>query len=121
MDAGLINLCGEESFGTGSNHVREKDGLWAVLAWLTVLADRYVLFSTHYFRNVNKTEVGHFYGVDAIVNEFWKEFGRNYYSRFDYEEVDSGDAEKIMELLRTRFDEFKVHSTYHQTKDIGSR
>lgn len=61
MDAGLINLCGEESFGTGSDHVREKDGLWAILAWLQILASR----------NVNKTQEGHFQGVEHLVKEFW--------------------------------------------------
>lgn len=61
MDAGVINLCGEESFGTGSSHVREKDGLWAVLAWLQVLAAK----------NVDKTPEGQLIGVEAIVTDFW--------------------------------------------------
>lgn len=54
MDARLINICGEESFGTGSNHIREKDGIWAILAWLSVIADK----------NVNKTDEGSFIGVE---------------------------------------------------------
>ena len=70
LDAGLATICGEESFGTGSNHVREKDGLWAVLMWLNVLARRRQ-------------------SVAEIVTGHWKEYGRNYYSRHDYEEVDS--------------------------------
>ncbi|MCA3574368.1 MAG: alpha-D-glucose phosphate-specific phosphoglucomutase, partial [Aestuariivirga sp.] len=67
LDAGKATLCGEESFGTGSNHVREKDGLWAVLMWLNILARR---------RR----------GVAEIVTAHWREYGRNYYSRHDYEE-----------------------------------
>lgn len=60
MDAGMINLCGEESFGTGSNHIREKDGIWAVLAWMTILAHK------------NKTTpMGSFIGVEHIVTEYW--------------------------------------------------
>ena len=70
LDAGLATLCGEESAGTGSNHVREKDGLWAVLFWLNILAVR-----------------GE--SVEAIVRDHWKRFGRNYYSRHDYEGIDA--------------------------------
>lgn len=70
MDSGRINLCGEESFGTGSDHIREKDGLWAVLAWLSILADKNA-----------KTEEGKLVTVEDIVKDFWRTFGRNYYSR----------------------------------------
>lgn len=65
-------LCGEESFGTGSDHVREKDGVWAVLAWLSVLADRNEGDSTHSTPLI---------GVQEIVEDHWKEYGRNFYSR----------------------------------------
>lgn len=98
MDAGKINLCGEESFGTGSNHIREKDGIWAVLAWLTVLAHR----------NVGKTEVGAFVGVESIVREHWAEYGRNYYSRYDYEAVETKGANEMMAHLQSQFEHFKV-------------
>lgn len=81
LDAGMITLCGEESAGTGSNHVREKDGLWAVLLWLNILA-------------VRKQSV-----VD-IVREHWAAYGRNYYSRHDYEEVDLDSANGMMKFLR---------------------
>ncbi|MEL6496645.1 MAG: alpha-D-glucose phosphate-specific phosphoglucomutase [Cyanobacteria bacterium J06623_7] len=81
LDADKATLCGEESFGTGSNHVREKDGLWAVLFWLNILAV--------------KGE-----SVEAIVKEHWQTYGRNYYSRHDYEEVDKGRATELMERLR---------------------
>jgi phosphoglucomutase len=81
LDARKITLCGEESFGTGSDHVREKDGLWAVLYWLNLLA-------------VRKQSVG------DIVREHWQRFGRNYYTRHDYEAVDAGAAEQLMDHLR---------------------
>ena len=77
LDAGRILFCGEESFGTGSDHVREKDGLWAVLAWLNILAVR-----------------GQ--SVEAIMREHWAEYGRNYYTRHDYEGVDSAAAQGLM-------------------------
>ena len=83
LDAGLITLCGEESAGTGSNHVREKDGLWAVLLWLNILA-------------VRKQS------VDEIVRDHWKTYGRNYYTRHDYEEVDSAIANALVNDLRGR-------------------
>ncbi|WP_297106952.1 alpha-D-glucose phosphate-specific phosphoglucomutase [uncultured Devosia sp.] len=83
LDAGRVTICGEESAGTGSNHVREKDGLWAVLLWLNILA-------------VRKQ------GVDEIVREHWKTYGRNYYTRHDYEEVDAGVANKLVEDLRAQ-------------------
>ncbi|RMF23899.1 MAG: alpha-D-glucose phosphate-specific phosphoglucomutase [Cyanobacteria bacterium J083] len=82
LDAGKITLCGEESFGTGSNHIREKDGLWAILFWLNILAV--------------KGE-----SVESIVRNHWKIYGRNYYSRHDYEEVASEPANELMERLRS--------------------
>jgi len=85
LDAGKITLCGEESFGTGSDHVREKDGLWAVLFWLNLLA-------------VRKQP------VERIVREHWVRYGRNYYSRHDYEGVDAAPAQELMERLRGGFD-----------------
>jgi phosphoglucomutase len=81
LDAGLATVCGEESFGTGSNHVREKDGLWAVLMWLNILARRKQ-------------------SVKQIVESHWNEYGRNFYTRHDYEEVDSDSANKLMQALR---------------------
>jgi len=80
LDADKATLCGEESFGTGSNHVREKDGLWAVLFWLNILA-------------VRKQS------VEEIVKEHWQTYGRNYYSRHDYEAVDSDRANSLVENL----------------------
>ena len=80
LDAGKITLCGEESFGTGSNHVREKDGLWAVLFWLQILAERRC-------------------SVAEIMAEHWKRFGRHYYSRHDYEAVASDAAHGLFDRL----------------------
>ena len=92
-------LCGEESFGTGSNHVREKDGLWAVLAWLSILAEANAA-----------TPVGALVSVEDIVRAHWAEFGRNFYCRYDYEGVDAGAAEKLMAALRSRIAAFGAHT-----------
>ena len=83
LDEGMATICGEESAGTGSNHVREKDGLWAVLLWLNILAVR------------NES-------VKDIVTKHWAAFGRNYYSRHDYEEVATDAANGLMDNLRTQ-------------------
>ena len=81
LDAGKATLCGEESFGTGSDHVREKDGLWAVLFWLNLLAVRRE-------------------SVQEIITSHWRSYGRNYYSRHDYEAVDADGAGQLMDTLR---------------------
>ncbi len=83
LDAGKVTLCGEESFGTGSDHVREKDGLWAVLLWLNILA-------------VRKQSVA------QILTEHWARFGRNYYSRHDFEAMEAARAEAMMTAMRAR-------------------
>jgi phosphoglucomutase len=84
MDAGRVTLCGEESFGTGSSHIREKDGVWAVLFWLSILAARRQ-------------------SVEEIVREHWRRFGRNFYTRYDYEELPAAPAKEIVEGLRRAF------------------
>src|SRR5262245_44442228 len=81
LDAGLATICGEESAGTGSNHVREKDGVWAVLLWLNILAHRRQ-------------------SVADLVREHWRIYGRNYYSRHDYEEVDEAAAHGLIAHVR---------------------
>ena len=91
LDADKITLCGEESFGTGSQHVREKDGLWAVLFWLNLVARRRQ-------------------SVLDIVEEHWQTFGRDIYSRHDYEAVESSIAQEIMSSLRE-----KIQTLPHQT------
>jgi phosphoglucomutase len=88
LDDGRITLCGEESFGTGSNHVREKDGLWAVLFWLNLLA-------------VKQTS------VENIVREHWSIYGRNYYSRHDYEAIDKVKADALMSKLEAQLPELE--------------
>jgi phosphoglucomutase len=81
LDAGLATVCGEESFGTGSDHVREKDGLWAVLVWLNIVAARRQ-------------------SVADVVREHWAAYGRHYYSRHDYEEVPLDGANALIQELR---------------------
>lgn len=96
MDAGKLSICGEESFGTGSDHIREKDGIWAILAWLSVLAMK------------NKgVEEGKLITVEQIVKEHWAKFGRNYYCRYDYEKLESSDADKVFAQLKSKFKEFE--------------
>ncbi|MCM2289680.1 MAG: alpha-D-glucose phosphate-specific phosphoglucomutase [Sulfuritalea sp.] len=84
MDAGKVTLCGEESFGTGSSHVREKDGLWAVLFWLNILAKRRQ-------------------SVEQVIEDHWAVFGRNVYSRHDYEALPTDVANGIMDQVRGTF------------------
>ncbi|MEM1425712.1 MAG: alpha-D-glucose phosphate-specific phosphoglucomutase, partial [Cyanobacteria bacterium P01_H01_bin.130] len=100
LDADKATLCGEESFGTGSNHVREKDGLWAVLFWLNILA-------------VRKQSVA------DIVKEHWAEFGRNYYSRHDYEGVESDRAQTLMGNLRDKVATLKGETFGNYTVDYA--
>jgi len=83
LDAGRITICGEESFGTGSDHTREKDGLWAVLFWLNLIAIKQK-------------------SVETIMREHWQQYGRNYYCRYDYEGVDKIAAEQLMQDLRDK-------------------
>ena len=96
MDAGKVTLCGEESFGTGSNHVREKDGLWAVLFWLNILA-------------VRKQS------VESIVREHWAKYGRNFYSRYDYEGLPTEAANGVMQHLRENFSSLTHRQFGHYT------
>ncbi len=86
LDAGKVTLCGEESAGTSSNHVREKDGLWAVLLWLNILATRKL-------------------SVAELMQDHWSRFGRDYYSRHDYEGVDKSSADALMASLREKLKE----------------
>jgi len=91
MDAGRCSICGEESFGTGSDHVREKDGIWAVLAWLNILAAK----------NSESGPDDDLITVKEIVEAHWLRYGRNYYTRYDYEGVDSSGADAMMDHLRS--------------------
>ncbi|CAI2364167.1 unnamed protein product [Moneuplotes crassus] len=96
LDADKIVICGEESFGTGSNHIREKDGIWAVLAWLSIIAHK----------NSETTE-GNLVSAEQIVRDHWKKFGRNYYSRYDYENLETETADKIFETLESKMEQFR--------------
>ncbi|XP_076677188.1 phosphoglucose mutase 1 [Andrena cerasifolii] len=82
MDAGHLSLCGEESFGTGSDHIREKDGIWACLAWLSVIA------------SLGKS-------VEEILLNHWQTYGRNFFTRYDYENCESEGANKMMQMIET--------------------
>jgi len=88
-------ICGEESFGTGSDHVREKDGIWAVLAWLSILAAENT--------DASKPLVS----VEDIVTAHWEKYGRNYYCRWDFEGVEKSKAEAMMDKMRSEFGEYK--------------
>lgn len=86
MDAGLISLCGEESFGTGSDHIREKDGMWAVLAWLSILAE------------LNQS-------VKQVIVNHWKTYGRNFFTRYDYENCESKGCNEMIARLEQMIQE----------------
>ena len=91
LDAGRIQVCGEESFGTSSFHVREKDGLWAVLAWLQILAAK------------NSDPSQPLVTVEQIAKAHWAEYGRNYYRRYDYENLESELADKVFAQIESSF------------------
>jgi phosphoglucomutase len=104
MDAGLCTICGEESFGTGSNHVREKDGIWAVLCWLSILAAKES-------------------SVAELVQHHWQEFGRSYYQRHDYEGLESATANLMFNQLRDQLPQLPgqplANSTVAQADDFS--
>ncbi len=102
LDAGMATVCGEESFGTGSNHVREKDGVWAVLMWLNILAKRRE-------------------SVETIVKSHWLEYGRNFYTRHDYEEVDLARANDLMNNLRKSLNGFVGKNGIKTADDFSYR
>lgn len=88
FDADKLSICGEESFGTGSNHIREKDGLWAVIAWLNIIAGV----------GVQNPDVKP--SIKKIQQDFWAEYGRTFFTRYDYENVDSDGAAKVVNVLK---------------------
>lgn len=108
FDANKMNICGEESFGTGSNHIREKDGLWAIVAWLNILA------------GVGQ-KTGTTPSIKSIQEDFWKTYGRTYFTRYDYEGCETEGANKVIanikELITTKKDEF-VGSTVKGRKVV---
>ncbi|KAL7110738.1 hypothetical protein ACP275_05G044700 [Erythranthe tilingii] len=102
MDAGMCSVCGEESFGTGSDHIREKDGIWAVLAWLSILA----------YKNKDNLGGEKLVSVEDIVRQHWSTYGRHYYTRYDYENVDAASAKELMAYL------VKLESSLSEVNDI---
>ncbi|XP_021826958.1 phosphoglucomutase, chloroplastic [Prunus avium] len=102
MDAGKLSICGEESFGTGSDHIREKDGIWAVLAWLSIIA----------YRNKDKKPGDKLVSVSDVVKEHWATYGRNFFSRYDYEECESAGANKMVDYLRELISSSKPGDKY---------
>lgn len=92
LDAGLISICGEESFGIGSDHIREKDGIWTILAWLSILA------------NVN-AEGKEIVSAKHLLEAQWMKYGRNYYMKHDYEgiEIEKADKGKLNRLSFKNF------------------
>lgn len=102
MDDGKLSICGEESFGTGSDHIREKDGIWAVLAWLSILA----------YQNKDISPGEKLVSVSDVVKEHWATYGRNFFSRYDYEECESEGANKMIEYLRDLVSKSKPGDKY---------
>lgn len=110
FDTEKMSICGEESFGTGSNHIREKDGLWAVVAWLNIIAGV----------AKQKSETP---SIASIQNEFWETYGRTFFTRYDYENVDSEGANNVVahltELITTKKSEF-IGSTVNGRKVLDA-
>lgn len=107
FDAKKLSICGEESFGTGSNHIREKDGLWAIVAWFNVLAG----FSIE-FPKIDPT-------INNVQNLFWKKYGRTFFTRYDYENCDSLSANKVIDLLQNKINDSNfINSNFNNSKVI---
>ena len=107
MDKEMICLCGEESFGTGSDHIREKDGLWTVLCWLSILAAK---------------SSGGEVSVEQLIKEHWSRFGRNYFTRYDYENCSSDGCNRMMEHLNgLAKDGGLVGKEFDAEKDLGKK
>ncbi|KAI5288379.1 Phosphoglucomutase-2 [Ascosphaera aggregata] len=105
FDSRKMSICGEESFGTGSNHIREKDGLWAIVAWLNIIA------------GVGKANPEKSVSIATIQQDFWKTYGRNFFTRYDYEGVDSDSAAKVVANLDQKIaDKDFVGSSIHGRK-----
>ncbi|KAJ3682636.1 hypothetical protein LUZ60_015209 [Juncus effusus] len=102
MDDGKLSICGEESFGTGSDHIREKDGIWAVLAWLSIIAHK----------NKDKKIGEKLVSVADVAKEHWSIYGRNFFSRYDYEECESDKANQMVEYLRDIISKSKTGDDY---------
>jgi len=103
MDAGQLSICGEESFGTGSDHIREKDGVWAVVAWLNILA---------FANRDSKTLIG----IKELLQQHYEVYGRSFFSRYDYEEVSSEGAKKLVDGINAHITGQSLLNTTHISK-----
>ncbi|TFK29678.1 phosphoglucomutase [Coprinopsis marcescibilis] len=108
MDAGRLSICGEESFGTGSDHIREKDGLWAIVAWLNIIAA------------ANKESPNKLVGINDILKEFYSIYGRSFFSRYDYEEVPSDGANALVANLNEAIDTGSLNNSVHASASTGN-
>jgi phosphoglucomutase len=108
MDAGRLSICGEESFGTGSDHIREKDGLWAVIAWLNILAA------------ANQDPSRPIIGINEVLGEFYSIYGRSFFSRYDYEEVASEGAQALVANLEQALKTKSLDNTMHTAKSSST-
>ena len=106
FDAGKLSICGEESFGTGSDHIREKDGLWAVIAWLNIIA------------GLGLKNPGVAPSIRQIQQDFWTIYGRTFFTRYDYENVDSDGANKVIAKLRELTENPSSISNYDSSRSI---
>lgn len=109
MDAGRLSICGEESFGTGSDHIREKDGLWAIVAWLNILAA------------ANAKSPSKLIGINDLLKEFYSIYGRSFFSRYDYEEVSSEGANALVAHLNKALETGSLNDTTHVSASTANR
>ncbi|KAG5638146.1 hypothetical protein H0H81_001665 [Sphagnurus paluster] len=109
MDAGRLSICGEESFGTGSDHIREKDGLWAVVAWLNIIAA------------ANAKSPKKLVGINDILQAHYEEYGRSFFSRYDYEEVPSEGANALVAHIATALKTGSLTNTVHKSKTTSTQ
>jgi phosphoglucomutase len=114
MDAGRLSICGEESFGTGSDHVREKDGVWAIMAWLNILA--YV----NEAQTKTQGSAPAVIGIKQLLEKHYAKYGRNFFSRYDYEEVSSEGAGKIVDKLNGHISSGDLKGKKFTSKSTGT-
>ncbi|OCH84152.1 phosphoglucomutase [Obba rivulosa] len=107
MDAGRLSICGEESFGTGSDHIREKDGVWAVVAWLNILA------------YANEQSPNELIGIKELLQKHYAVYGRSFFSRYDYEEVSSEGAQRLVDALNAHIASGDLAGTSHTSPGTG--
>jgi len=109
MDAGRLSICGEESFGTGSDHIREKDGLWAIVAWLNIIAA------------ANEQSPNKLVGINDLLQAHYKIYGRSFFSRYDYEEVPSDGAQGLVAHLNKALTSKSLDNTTHTASSTSTK